>query len=344
MVRPKISIIVPVYNTGKFLCQCVKSLIINDVCSQEIILVDDGSENETARTCDRLADLYVQVRVIHQKNSGVSVARNVGIENASGEFVMFVDSDDYLENSLVSDLINSMEDFDLGIAGYSLYDDINNIKTNIYSGVKRKGSIYDLANTLEDFINPPYILGPCFKLFRLSIIKEHNIRFPLNISYCEDALFVFEYLLYTNNYVSIENSGYCYRKHGNETLSSSFRPDLFKFECMLNEAIECFLIKNNIKNGYLLTYRLFKAFVHYLHKLACSSMSDNMKVSIIQSVVYDFDLKMRFKSIEPRSLDDYISCNLIKKPTHILWLKFMKFELFMRSLVKSIAIKPYKYV
>lgn len=73
-------------------------------------------------------------------------------------------------------------------------------------------------------------------------------------------------------------------------------------------------------------------------------MSDNMKVSIIQSVVYDFDLKMRFKSIEPRSLDDYISCNLIKKPTHILWLKFMKFELFMRSLVKSIAIKPYKYV
>ena len=105
----KVSIIVPIYNVEKYLKKCVNSIINQTYKSLEIILVDDGSPDRSGALCDRLAEKDSRIRVIHKANGGVSTARNAGIEAATGEYICFVDSDDWLPENAVWDLLSLSE-------------------------------------------------------------------------------------------------------------------------------------------------------------------------------------------------------------------------------------------
>ena len=101
----KISVIVPVYNTEKYLKRCVCSIINQNYHNVEIILIDDGSKDSSGKVCDILAEQDSRIKVIHQVNAGVSKARNIGIDNANGDYVVFLDSDDELLPNVFNDLI-----------------------------------------------------------------------------------------------------------------------------------------------------------------------------------------------------------------------------------------------
>ena len=122
--QPQLSIIVPVYNVEKYLRKCVESLIHQDFTGYEVILVDDGSTDESGKICEELSetisDERLEIRVIHHKNGGLSVARNSGIEVARGEYVMFVDSDDYIEPNILQGLLTQMERDNLDVLRYRL--------------------------------------------------------------------------------------------------------------------------------------------------------------------------------------------------------------------------------
>lgn len=122
--QPQLSIIVPVYNVEKYLRKCVESLIHQDFTGYEVILVDDGSTDESGKICEELSetisDERLEIRVIHHKNGGLSVARNSGIEVARGEYVMFVDSDDYIEPNVLQGLLTQMERDNLDVLRYRL--------------------------------------------------------------------------------------------------------------------------------------------------------------------------------------------------------------------------------
>ena len=124
--RMKVSIIVPIYNVEAFLKKCVDSLLAQDLPREdyEIILVDDGSTDGCGALCDTLAAAHSNIRVIHQKNRGLSGARNSGIPVATGEYVIFVDSDDYLEPNVLGELVKQMEDEDLDILRFN-YQNVN---------------------------------------------------------------------------------------------------------------------------------------------------------------------------------------------------------------------------
>lgn len=107
-----VSIIVPVYNASDYLCRCVDSLLFQDYSDLEIVLVDDGSTDGSSHLCDSYADQYAQIKVIHQKNAGASIARKKGIEVSKGAFLMFVDSDDYVSVDYVSLLYTALKEYD----------------------------------------------------------------------------------------------------------------------------------------------------------------------------------------------------------------------------------------
>ena len=120
----KLSIIVPVYGVANYLRKCVDSLLVQDISNYEIILVDDGSPDECPQICDEYAEKYDDMRVVHQENAGLSAARNAGIKVATGNYIMFVDSDDYLQPNVLGALMEQVERDNLDVLRFN-YQNVN---------------------------------------------------------------------------------------------------------------------------------------------------------------------------------------------------------------------------
>lgn len=208
-----VSIIVPCYKSAKYLSRCVKSLIGQTYSDIEVILIDDGSPDDTGELCDKLAQYDTRIKVLHKINEGVSASRNAGISVSKGKYICFVDSDDWVSDDYVSSLVAAMEDnmADMVISGRVIHKLSGEIEE--YRPVKKR-----LLNdsVREFFFEPSYKLvrgGPVGKLYKSSIIKKSNIQFPTDIHYLEDAVFVLEYLLMCDAICSIPNLTYHYELH-----------------------------------------------------------------------------------------------------------------------------------
>ena len=127
-----ISVVIPVYNTEKYLKECIDSVINQSYNNLEIILVDDGSTDNSLEICNKYADMDKRIKVIHKNNGGLSDARNVGIENANGKYITFVDSDDFIENDMYELLYNDVCENNAEIAGcdYYLFNSLSTSKSD----------------------------------------------------------------------------------------------------------------------------------------------------------------------------------------------------------------------
>ena len=117
----KVSIIVPIYNVEKYICECVQSLISQSYKNIEIILVDDSSPDSCGKICDEFAEKDSRITVIHKPNGGAASARNVGIDHATGDYICFVDSDDTVETNYVKTLIDALGDGDMAMCGFYMH-------------------------------------------------------------------------------------------------------------------------------------------------------------------------------------------------------------------------------
>ena len=210
--NPAISIIVPVYNVEKYLERCLNSILKQSFTNWECILIDDGSKDKSSSICDFFADKDRRFKVIHQKNQGVSQARNTGIDLATGEWIAFVDSDDWIENSMLQDLYNAAIDnkADAILCGY--YRTNGKRKVEEY---RFNRGWFKIPDDLVIQLNSTW-----GKLFKTSIIKNNNIRFPLRITYCEDACFTFYYFLISAKIYAIEKSLYNYYRNMNSIVNT----------------------------------------------------------------------------------------------------------------------------
>lgn len=195
MKQPKISIIVPVYNAEKYLRQCLDSILKQSFKDFEVLLIDDGSKDRSGKICDEYAEKDKRISVWHQENQGVSVARNVGLEHAQGEWIYFPDSDDIVvENALEIMMKMCVEDIDYVICGYEVYDEDGNCSYTIPERQERVISREDAL--MEMFASTDYRYQGYLwnKLFRASIIRDNNSRFVKGIKFNEDRLYNVEYL------------------------------------------------------------------------------------------------------------------------------------------------------
>lgn len=197
-----ISVVVPIYNTESYLKKCVDSIINQTYTNIEIILVDDGSIDNSGKICDEYEKKDNRIRVLHKKNEGVSSARNKGIEEASGEYIGFVDSDDYIESTMYEKLLNSIinNKTDIAICNYSSNNEFD-LKKNILS----QQEMFDLILDKDKFRG-----YTCNKIYKVELLKE--IKFNTDISLCEDLLFNCEYFIKCKNMSVVNEKLYNYIK------------------------------------------------------------------------------------------------------------------------------------
>lgn len=214
MYEPLISVIVPVYKVELFLCRCIESVLHQTYTNWELILIDDGSPDQSGNICDDYANQDVRIHVIHQKNQGSSGARNAGLDIASGEFVYFLDSDDYILNDTLEKMVFYSE------KGY--YDIIMGGFFSLYPGGVIKENKRLVPNNDIDFIRKEILLEKlgnmvCAKLIKLSIFKD--LRFPIH--HAREDLYINPSIFFnakTARVVSI--SYYIYSKENYHSLSS----------------------------------------------------------------------------------------------------------------------------
>lgn len=214
-----ISIIVPVYNTAKYLSECLDSILNQTYADIEVILVDDGSTDNSLEICQDYQKKDERVQVYHQENSGVSAARNFGLDCARGEYISFCDSDDKIAPELYQILYSTMQKYDVDrvVSGYTyLFDD----GRTLYSKPRIQDGKYTSSDILKKTIDDGTLSGFLFSgvnnsLHKKKIIDEHNLRFDSNIKYNEDSLFSFQYMLHSRSIYSLQSKPtYFYRQHG----------------------------------------------------------------------------------------------------------------------------------
>lgn len=178
---PKISVIVPIFNSEKYLSRCIHSVLRQTYEDLELILIDDGSTDCSSAICDDFANIDARVRVVHKENGGVSSARNLGMEIASGEWVTFVDSDDWIENSMYLDMYNMLLTENAEIAYCDICMDFHN------SSCVWKAASYNAEKDvfLNNFISSEWT-SLCNVLIRKSLLDDHNIKCPEGVPFCED--------------------------------------------------------------------------------------------------------------------------------------------------------------
>lgn len=154
----KLSIIIPVYNVEDYLCRCIDSVLNQDYEDYEVILVDDGSPDECPKICDSYAKKHNNIRVVHRENGGLSAARNSGIEVAKGEYVMFVDSDDYIEPNVLGGLMEQVERESLDVLRFN-YQDVRLAADGQYE-VFQPNKAPNFVDMIQDVVNgEPYLDG-----------------------------------------------------------------------------------------------------------------------------------------------------------------------------------------
>lgn len=184
-----ISVVVPVYKAEAYLRDCIRSILRQSYSDYELILVDDGSPDRSGEICDRFAKQDKRVTVIHQENGGVSKARNVGIDAARGEWICFIDADDLvLKDFLAAFEPDNQRGVDLVIQGM-LDMEAKRIKSS--RSFPDSPPLVGREFLTHEILN---FCGPMCKLFRTSIIKDHDIRFPIGLPYGEDSIFYYAYL------------------------------------------------------------------------------------------------------------------------------------------------------
>lgn len=194
----KFSVVIPVYNAAHTIRRCVESIVSNTFKDVEVILIEDGSADDSWKVCSELAEEFPNVIALHnEKNSGVSYTRNRGLECANGQYTMFVDSDDWVAPNYYETFAGVLEQYNsqFAICGYVNHDEKQNGRIDEFKWEGFVGEkVVDLPSVLKELYDDCLLQQLWNKVFITSVIKENNIRFDESISIGEDFRFILEYL------------------------------------------------------------------------------------------------------------------------------------------------------
>lgn len=205
-MNQKISVIVPIYNVEQYLNRCIESIVNQTYRNLEIILVDDGSPDNCPKICDEWAEKDNRIKVIHKENGGLSDARNAGMKIATGDFIAFVDSDDWTEIQFIEKLYNALLEYDCDIAGckYRKCEKVSEIKDNPGSN---QVEIYNKIDGLSSLISETIKQVVWNKLYKKDVIE--GIAFEKG-KYHEDEFWSYQIFARSKQYVEIDYVGYNY--------------------------------------------------------------------------------------------------------------------------------------
>lgn len=270
-----VSIIIPVYNMEKYLDECIISIVNQTFQNIEIILIDDGSTDASLDICMKWSKSDSRIQVWHQNNRGVSSARNKGIEMAKGEYLLFVDADDYVDEEYVQSLYEKLDLADMIICGYSKVTDHQSpILLGKEGLLKREELFFHMVCT--NIVH----MSSWNKIYRKTILRENNIKFHENIAIGEDMIFVVEYLQYCNSYYYINRAIYFYRKNEQSATNSTYSSRKFneKNISSLESILELENITQNENNEIrnYIGYRIIRSNVRLMWQMILGNKEDKL--------------------------------------------------------------------
>lgn len=230
MNNPLISVVVPIYNVEKYLDRCITSIVNQTYKNLEIILVDDGSPDNCPQICDEWAKRDNRIRVIHKQNAGLGMARNTGIENATGEYIFFFDSDDYVDITLIEQCVDTANNNEAEIVIYGHSDVYANgsLKTQMLNPTKK---VYRERKYITELLSEllVYKLGfgisTCMKMFDLNLIKRHGFKYKSEREIIsEDLYFLLEIFSKATTVAILPKNLYYYYKR-NDSLTKTYKKD-----------------------------------------------------------------------------------------------------------------------
>lgn len=309
----KVSIIVPVYNAELYLKTCIDSILNQTYQNIELILVDDGSsDNSSTIYNEYLGD--PRVNIIKKENGGVSSARNSGIKEATGDYIMFVDSDDYIELTMIEEYVKYMTSNQMIIGGF------NEIYVNkIFRHNPYKQKITEQLEIINLIFHGVEIGGFLFnKIYDSNIIKKHNLYLNEEIHMCEDLLFNINYLFYIEKVTVMPDSLYNYRMR-RSSATWSFDENLYNDLKLCLKTIEQLLESNDLLDVQFLYYKL-----NLLYKYSYSDKNEK------KSLDYDYKVVMKSKDI---SIKRKVKLFLMKNMNYIYQI-YMKIKIHRNKLFK----------
>ena len=336
MATPKVSIIVPVYNTDPDLKQCMDSITSQTLEDIEIIIVDDGSKEECAKLCDEIAATDERIKVIHKQNGGLGLARNTGLEAASGEYVGFVDSDDFIKPQMYEALYTaaSANDADLAISGtcfvggntFSQSGDYSEIhyfdSDTLFDGEEEiKQLLLGIVGSLPSYHEDSrYGVSVWKNIFKRSLIEEKNIIFFSERKIIsEDTLYMVDFVKHAKKAVGIHGAYYCYRRN-DASLSKIYRKDRFDKVLIFLAELEAHIKDLLAEEEYCL---YFDRLVQGYGRILCS-----------QEIMYAHDQKIKYRDLKARlkmiCTNELMATVLKRYPWHKLPKKQAAFALAMR--------------
>ena len=262
-MNPRFSVIIPVYNVEAYLEKCVKSVLDQTYHSYEIILVDDGSPDNSPKICDRFCEHFPAVKVIHKENGGLSSARNAGLDCAVGEYILFLDSDDYWASKdmlqILSDKIDENQ-YDMILFGVKKFFQNENRIEDVYPEDVSELSGLDYNQCVKKLMECNRITASaCGKAVRSRLIQENNLRFVLN-QLSEDVEWTARVLAYSTSISMVPQNFYVYRQQNSSSITANV--DRKNIEHILNvlekysaEAPDSevnHIMKNYLANQYVL--------------------------------------------------------------------------------------------
>lgn len=230
----KISIVIPVYNINPlYLKKCIESLIGQTLKEIQIILVNDGSSDSSGAVCDKYSKIDKRIEVIHQKNQGVSVARNNGILNSKGEYIMFVDADDWMEVNTCEIVYSYVKKTFSDILIFGFKFSVN--EKNIYNKMKfsnfKKSEITKLERSVisqREILKNTCVGSPWGKVFKKSFLVENNLFFDSRLIKSQDRIFMMNALCRSMNVSHLDFVGYIYNLN-DDSICKKFNPKIINY-------------------------------------------------------------------------------------------------------------------
>ena len=331
----KVSVIIPVYNVEKYLEKCISSVVNQTYQNLEIILVDDGSPDRCPEMCDEWAKKDNRIKVIHKENGGQGTARNMALDICTGDYVIFVDSDDYIKNDMISSIVNvtSKCEYDLVLCGYTVDNNLRKFDTQWYE----KDLQCDNEQLMLEYLQSGKIFtGPFCKLFKKEIF--HDIRFP-NFRANEDAYIMHRLFGKCKNAYFLNKHLYIQNIRDGSTEQRPFNKNkMHLLDCELD--MREYITEKYPEYINFVLERPAKAAFLLLNKIILENSIKQNKDSII--VLEKFLIKEKEYLICQNgnsSMINYINCYFKNKKRYIFRQKLLGLKFKIRKLIKKILLK-----
>lgn len=242
-----VSIIVPVYNCQQFLDRCIKSILNQSYKNIEVIVVNDGSSDNSLSIAESFAQDDSRMKVFTKENGGPSSSRNYGLNKVSGEFITFVDADDYIDEYMIENMIDKVNEYNDTIIFCGNYELWKNKVDERILFLHNKNKKLNKEIVMNEIASGKAGLV-CCKLFSSNIIKAFNIRFDENIKMCEDQIFFLEISQYAKNFNNIDKALYYYDRTNENSITIKYQQNAYDNQLYIQKKINEIFEKNKLNN------------------------------------------------------------------------------------------------